>query len=131
MRDCYRALEIDKDNMKSHFRLARCLQELKWHKEAKKCLDIFVKKFPDYANNKSCKTLVEEINASLKKLEQLESKRSKKDKENEKEPEKDVKNDKCVSGESFFERKFIDYSNRYCGHCNVSTDIKEASFIGT
>ncbi len=23
-----------------------------------------------------------------------------------------------------------DYKQRYCGHCNTHTDIKEASFIG-
>ena len=25
----------------------------------------------------------------------------------------------------------IDFKSRYCGHCNVATDIKEACFIGT
>lgn len=24
----------------------------------------------------------------------------------------------------------IDYKTRYCGHCNVATDIKEANFLG-
>lgn len=27
-------------------------------------------------------------------------------------------------------RNALDFKKRYCGHCNVATDIKEANFIG-
>lgn len=32
--------------------------------------------------------------------------------------------------EGYFRNKAKDYSHRYYGHCNTSTDIKEANFFG-
>lgn len=72
MRDCYMALHLDKFHMKSHFRLAKCLKDLKWIDEAKECIDIFVKRYPDYASSDTCKNLVNEIASEIKK--QLSSK---------------------------------------------------------
>lgn len=40
--------------------------------------------------------------------------------------------DKLTSavGEKSQLQKALDYSKRYCGHCNINTDIKEANFYG-
>ena len=74
MRDCYIALNLDRTHLKSHFRLAKCLNDLKWHREAKECLDIFVSRFPDYAKSQACDNLVNEISNELEKLRANEKK---------------------------------------------------------
>ncbi|PIK40628.1 putative WD and tetratricopeptide repeats protein 1-like [Apostichopus japonicus] len=33
--------------------------------------------------------------------------------------------------ERFFRSKAFDYQERFCGHCNTTTDIKEANFFGS
>lgn len=35
-----------------------------------------------------------------------------------------------ITLENYFRNKAKDYSHRYYGHCNTSTDIKEANFFG-
>jgi WD and tetratricopeptide repeat-containing protein 1 len=32
--------------------------------------------------------------------------------------------------EQEWRRNIIDYTMRFCGHCNTTTDIKEANFFG-
>jgi hypothetical protein len=76
MRDCYIALHLDKNHLKSHFRLAKCLNDLKWHREAKECIDIFVRRFPDYASSQACESLIKDINANVKKLKEAEKKQT-------------------------------------------------------
>ena len=66
--DCYRSLSIDPMYLKSHFRLAKCLHELKWIREASECIEMFVRRFPDYADTPVCEKLIAEIRASMNKL---------------------------------------------------------------
>jgi len=35
-----------------------------------------------------------------------------------------------INVEKFFRNQAKDYDRRYYGHCNTSTDIKEANFFG-
>lgn len=35
-----------------------------------------------------------------------------------------------ITMEGYFRNKAYDYQQRYYGHCNTSTDIKEANFFG-
>lgn len=35
-----------------------------------------------------------------------------------------------INFEEYFRTKAKDYHHRYYGHCNTSTDIKEANFFG-
>lgn len=165
MLDCYKALSLDKMHLKSHFRLVRCLYELKWVKEAKECLDIFIDRFPEYANSNACDSLANEIEEALFKLEEKsknkkdESETSNSDSDNEYDhfltkrkksntsksgsdkSNEDDELDEDVSNErrkvrllrkryQHAKEKAIDIKQRYCGHCNVSTDIKEACFLG-
>ena len=234
MLDCYMALSIDKMHLKSHFRLAKCLNDLKWHQDASDCLNIFCQRFPDYTKSLACENLVNEIKTALNNLKKNQEKIKKingsrqskrenepyrlssfyrfydgedireEENENENEDDEDIdqeeseesneneesnqkrKNENDNDGEKFFDcneededsdydsdnvnrkkkcdrnnnnqksnrtaeslRKknkqkinamiknysqlkldAVDFKSRYCGHCNVATDIKEANFIG-
>lgn len=161
MRDCYTALILDKTHLKSHFRLAKCLNDLKWSQEAKECLDLFCTRFPDYAKSQACENLIKDIEKALKS-----SKKSNDNKDNSREESSDSEwatmsesesvnldfsskklklnqnesdsndslniNNQKLQKNNFFQKKndAQDFSSRYCGHCNVATDIKEANFVG-
>lgn len=156
--DCYKALNNDKMHLKSHFRLVKCLFELKWIEEAKQCLDIFVERFPEYANSNACDILVNDIEEALLKMKEKKKKKNQvissesSDSENEydkfltrkQKNNSSSDNDASKSSEDggdsrlrLMYRKYlnakedaIDFKTRFCGHCNVSTDIKEACFLG-
>ena len=166
--DCYKALDFDKMHMKSHFRLVRCLYELKWCSEAKECLEIFIKRFPEYANSNACDALVKDIKTKLDETFKLANKTSvstnadeatttseeseneydqflttKKKKRNNTDSNSDdtssTKSNESEQDEKLklmrrnylkAKIKAVDLKKRFCGHCNVSTDIKEACFLG-
>ena len=169
LQDCYKALSIDRMHLKSHFRLVKCLFELKWTDEAQECLQIFVKRFPEYANSTACDKLVNDIEERLqeeeKKMEKKKKKKKKKQSEEVSSSESSGSSDNeydqyltkrkkknCSGGgESSPRRKSsedetgdsraykkylgakqsaVDFRTQFCGHCNVSTDIKEACFLG-
>lgn len=177
MRDCYCALSIDKEHMKSHFRLARCLYELKWYKEAQECLNQFRKLYPDYSNTNACETLVDEIEKAIRKQTSASSSKAsggdsekkngkngrlsnkKKSSQHDSDDDDDSDEDEqennekgggdnddsedervrkkqknnrieCNDYENQLKIDSIDYKISFSGHCNVATDIKEASFIG-
>lgn len=67
MRDCYQALQIDNKHLKSHFRLAKCLNDLGWYIDARNCLMIFSERFPDYARTSACENLQRDINENITK----------------------------------------------------------------
>ncbi|KAG8143170.1 hypothetical protein E2320_000436 [Naja naja] len=65
LRDCLRAISLNPCHLKAHFRLARCLFELKYVAEALECLDDFKGKFPEQAHSSACDALDRDINAAL------------------------------------------------------------------
>lgn len=65
LRDCLKALTLNPGHLKAHFRLARCLFELKYLAEALECLDDFRGKFPEQANSSACNALDKDIKAAL------------------------------------------------------------------
>ncbi|XP_033121287.1 WD and tetratricopeptide repeats protein 1-like [Anneissia japonica] len=128
VRDCHKALSLDPSHRKAQFRLAQCLYELDWFQEAGDCLKQFKIKFPDYI--KDC----EELDKGLKAKHNNE--------------EGDLNKGSNItlpllrfgrSGREFqlsdhevaLRRESWDYQQRYCGHCNTTTDIKEANFFGS
>jgi WD and tetratricopeptide repeat-containing protein 1 len=139
MRCCYQALYFDKDHLKSHFRLARCLHELNWHNEASECLHMFCERYPDYATSSTCESLVSDIEKTLIKLKKADETRKHKanqraTKRNGIQTEADSgarASSECFDKENFLQTNYVDYAKRFVGHCNVATDIKEATFIGT
>ena len=74
MIDCYKALSLDIMHLKSHFRLAKCLFDLKWYREAEEVIEIFVKRFPDYAESQACENLVKDIKVAMDNLKKNEEK---------------------------------------------------------
>ena len=54
------------------------------------------------------------------------------EKEDEKSPSKRANNKAATvsSQETEWRGKACDYEKRFCGHCNTTTDIKEANFFG-
>ena len=122
LRDCYVALLLDPNYCKAHFRLAKCLLDLRWLKEAQKCLSEFQQLYPDQAKGASCVILDKDIKSALKNSSNKHSKRTNGSNHNW---DFNLSESECA-----FQKNACDYSQRYCGHCNTTTDIKQASFFG-
>lgn len=105
------------DYTEAYFCLIRCLVALKWPQEATEWLEYFRKTYPDYENH-------EEIVKLKMVLDVLQSNGSKKD-ENPERAESVFSN---VEQQLRLEAR--DYEVRFVGHCNTTTDIKEANFLG-
>ncbi|XP_061772113.1 WD and tetratricopeptide repeats protein 1 [Nerophis ophidion] len=123
LRDCLKALTLNPQHLKAHFRLARCLFELEYVSAAQDCLGDFKGKFPEQAHSSACDALDKDIKAYKPESEN--------EKRNcptalQKMIQKEVSEDELDQrGQS------LDYKHRYCGHCNTTTDIKEANFFGS
>ena len=90
-------------------------------------------RFPQQVNSSTFNTLHVEVQ---KKLE-LEEQRSEKEsaRRGELEDESDLLEDgnsspNFTENEKLWRAQYWDYTSRYCGHCNTTTDIKEANFFG-
>ncbi|XP_064627626.1 WD and tetratricopeptide repeats protein 1-like [Lineus longissimus] len=129
LRDCHAAIHADQNHLKAHFRLARCLYELSWTKEAADCLLYFKNKFPDYAKNPACEALDRDISAAI----HCRTEQDEKDKKIEEERSgwKNNWRHNVSEQEKTWRANAMDYEMRFCGHCNTTTDIKEANFFGS
>ncbi|XP_063362670.1 WD and tetratricopeptide repeats protein 1 [Cydia amplana] len=120
IKDCYRAIKLDSGHVKSHFRLAKGLMDLKRAREAHECLLYFKDKFPRHASVHAVFLLQKDINVALDTVETQADEAPGEAEENQ--------------PTSLLERQLraaaLDYSQRFLGHCNTTTDIKEASFLG-
>lgn len=65
LRDCLQALALNPAHLKAHFRLARCLFELRYVSEALDCLEEFKVKFPEQAQSSACDALDRDIRVAL------------------------------------------------------------------
>ncbi|XP_075228255.1 WD and tetratricopeptide repeats protein 1-like isoform X2 [Lycorma delicatula] len=125
LRDCHVALQLDPNHVKAFFRLARCLHELEWKDQAKLCLEVFKVRFPSHASSHACRALDKDINAPPTP------------------PPNPPPNFEAQFGSNKSERSLksyeewswrdmaCDYEKRFYGHCNTTTDIKEANFFGS
>lgn len=118
LNDCYAALKTDPGYVKAHFRIARCLYELGKIKEAEKSLEEFKQQHPEHANSAACNALKKEIREKLIKYKSSSDKQA------------DNKSDSIPRLEKKLQNESSDYKQRFCGHCNTTTDIKEANFFG-
>ncbi|XP_074645517.1 WD and tetratricopeptide repeats protein 1-like [Tubulanus polymorphus] len=125
LRDCYIAIRMDRNHLKAHFRLARCLFELQWTQEAADCLRYFKRRFPDYASNSVCETLDKDIRAAIFAKSEEDDTNSRGDASAYSQAWKTSEQEKVWRSKAF------DYEQRFCGHCNTTTDIKEANFFGS
>uniref|UniRef100_A0A3B3SY39 WD and tetratricopeptide repeats 1 n=1 Tax=Paramormyrops kingsleyae TaxID=1676925 RepID=A0A3B3SY39_9TELE len=127
LRDCLKALALNPAHLKAHFRLARCLFELKYVAEALECLNDFKGKFPEQALSSACDALDKDIRTALfAKAEASEDKKGGSLRFHAFNRKPSIPEDEAVLRERSY-----DYKHRYCGHCNTTTDIKEANFFGS
>jgi len=136
--DVYYVILLDPSHIKAHLRLIKCLTELKWIEEAADFVVVFKQKFPNHADSPALKSLEKRLEEVKNDVKESESK-NKKRKESSGD---DVDNDKTVEPEVDKNEEFIveldklkvnatDFKLRFCGHCNTTTDIKEANFFGS
>ncbi|XP_053310451.1 WD and tetratricopeptide repeats protein 1 isoform X2 [Spea bombifrons] len=127
LRDCLQALALNPAHLKAHFRLARCLFELRYVSEALECLEEFKIKFPEQAQSSACDALDRDIRVALfSKTDNQEDKKG-----NSVRLRSAGRKDSLSEDELLLRERSLDYKHRYCGHCNTTTDIKEASFLGS
>ncbi|XP_011500985.1 PREDICTED: WD and tetratricopeptide repeats protein 1-like [Ceratosolen solmsi marchali] len=117
LRDCRITLALDPEHVKAHYRLAKCLFDLKKVNEAYIVMKNFREKFPEYINNSACNKLKSSIKEEIRINKQLAT-------------TKKAYETNISEHEKEWRQKAIDYKIRLCGHCNNNTDIKEANFFG-
>lgn len=136
LRDCHVSLQLEADYVKAHLRLARCLYELRWTKEALDCLQAFKARFPDCALGQACQALDRDIKAAIFSKtdnDSEEGSRSESQSSNgsANSSPKHRRQPQISEQEKAWRSLAYDYELRYCGHCNTTTDIKEANFFGS
>nr|XP_012415846.1 PREDICTED: WD and tetratricopeptide repeats protein 1 isoform X3 [Odobenus rosmarus divergens] len=134
LRDCLKAISLNPCHLKAHFRLARCLFELKYVAEALECLDDFKGKFPEQAHSSACDALGRDITAALFSKNDGEEKKGAGGGGGGGGPVRlrsTSRKDSISEDEMVLRERSYDYQFRYCGHCNTTTDIKEANFFGS
>lgn len=119
IRDCHQALHLDPHYVKAHFRLARALLKLGQVQDASTCLSELIKRFPSYTKNHGVLMLEKDIETELEKQRQRMRERPQ---------ENDV--DPFSENELAWRAAAFDYEDRFVGHCNTKTDIKEANYFG-
>lgn len=119
VRDCHRALRLDPHYVKAQFRLARALLKLGQLQDASDCLAELIKRFPSYAKNHGVLMLGKDIEAELEKQRLLQRDRP-----------QEADSDQFSDNELIWRAAALDYEDRFVGHCNSKTDIKEANYFG-
>ena len=123
--------------------MIKCLIELKWIQDAIQFIDTFRVKFPKHSDSQALKTLekrLEEVQNDLKEAEtkqQRYNNRFHDTDSDEDEEATDHQNGKMTKRDASFVEEIsklkssaVDFKLRFCGHCNTTTDIKEANFFG-
>ncbi|XP_024081952.1 WD and tetratricopeptide repeats protein 1-like isoform X1 [Cimex lectularius] len=139
LRDCIVALSYDPNNVKAFFRLSRCLFELAWYAEAQASLNNFKQRFPNHAKTVACQALERDIATKLTKsgmfilkfssLFCLQTKLV--SEENSEKDSGEFDYAEISEKELEWRERANDYQLRFYGHCNTTTDIKEANFFGS
>ena len=127
-------------------RLIKCLIELKWFEEASDFFSTFCEKFPNQANSQSVKTLEKRMDEVKIEMKENEAKRKRNLNSESNNESSDDENDDSDSEENSSKNNLkvnpleqiveelksiaTDFTLRFCGHCNTTTDIKEANFFG-
>merc|ERR1719186_463941 len=131
LRDCLTALSLDPGHIKAHLRLAQCLTDLEWLSEADTCLDNFKLKHPEHMKSAACTQLERDLNTAKEKSASAKTGAS-----SSTAPAAPTPVLSQYSAASFLRSddakqetagrlKARDYSARFLGACNTTTDIKE------
>uniref|UniRef100_A0A1E1XBJ1 Putative wd and tetratricopeptide repeat protein n=1 Tax=Amblyomma aureolatum TaxID=187763 RepID=A0A1E1XBJ1_9ACAR len=136
LRDCHVSMQLDAGYVKAHLRLVRCLYELRWTKEALDCLQAFKARFPECALGQACQALDRDIKAAIFSKtdnDSEEGSRSESQSSNgsANSSPKHRRQPQISEQEKAWRALAFDYESRFCGHCNTTTDIKEANFFGS
>jgi len=161
LRDCLAALVLEPTHRKAHLRLARCLADLGWKNEASAALAAFRSKHPEHRNSSHCIQLEQDLvgrgeGEEKKKGKEEEEKRGRQsrglpkglaaynashflktvDEELDSDDDEEMEmvseeEEKWPPQEASLRREARDYSARFLGACNTTTDIKEANFLGS
>lgn len=113
-RDYLHVIQYWPDHKQAYIGLIKCLIALKWEEEANTWLKSFMKLYPECETSSQVRFLVEEV----------QKMRTGSKKSDEAGVEKVDDDEKKLRLDSF------DFEKRYLGHCNTTTDIKEANFLG-
>lgn len=117
LRDCQQALRLQPDYVKAHFRGVRSLMKLNRSEDASTSLEAFCMAYPAVRDDKPVQALSQDVHKAL--FEQI--------REGLFGPEP---LQKPTDAESAMRKKAWDYEERFVGHCNTTTDIKQANFFG-
>lgn len=129
MRDCYSALQLDANFMRAHYRLAKCMYKMQWMEEAYDCLEVFNAKFPTYAQ-KGFRNIDGKDFNFVKEFYDIESDCDAESSDNQLVCPPNTA-EFLSPLEKYWRENTFDYETRFCGHCNTTTDIKEANFFGS
>uniref|UniRef100_A0A6P7FJM8 WD and tetratricopeptide repeats protein 1-like n=1 Tax=Diabrotica virgifera virgifera TaxID=50390 RepID=A0A6P7FJM8_DIAVI len=124
-RDFLHVIQNWPNHTQAYIGLIECLIELKWGKEAQRWLDYFLN-LPINTNHEKAVNLPSDV------LNSVLSNQEKADRENEKTEQSIAERTFRKVGEVEQKRRLesLDFELRFLGHCNTTTDIKEASFLG-
>ncbi|KAF5308666.1 hypothetical protein FQR65_LT06127 [Abscondita terminalis] len=101
------------NNIEAYTGLIECLLSLNWTEEAYQWLEFYCSNFPESSDCAQIKELYTEVTIRKNKKET------------------DNGNEKAFSDEEKQLRlESRDYESHFIGHCNTTTDIKEANFLG-
>lgn len=118
-RDYLHVIKEWPDNRKAYIGLIKCLVALKWTNESKQWLEYFERAFPHCSDSS-------QLNELKDRVGELRNNRSN---ESSTQETKDLLI-KVDEQETKLRLDSFDYELRFIGHCNTTTDIKEANFLG-
>ncbi|KAF2361560.1 WD40 repeat [Trinorchestia longiramus] len=132
LRDCFRALALEPQHPKVYQRMAKCLQKLGRFEEAKLCMDDFGRCHSEASQSPTCKRLYTEILNGVfqSSFGNGSTSSSSTNGFNGTVPPSDDYHSKILQQERHWRSEASDYIAHYAGHCNTTTDIKEAVFLG-
>ncbi|CAG9768911.1 unnamed protein product [Ceutorhynchus assimilis] len=114
-RDYLHVMQLWPNETQAYVGLIKSLVRLRWADDARRWLNLLCQLQPEFASQKQARTLRDVI-ALLEE-------------NNENPPEQNAF--KLIETEEANKRfNSIDYEMRFMGHCNTTTDIKEANFLG-
>lgn len=116
-RDYLHVVQHCPNDTEAYVGLIQCLVQLKWVQEASDWLEYFCKVHPECISTKQVKNIGDDI-LSLKNSD------------NKKEDGEEHQEKALSDEEKQLRLESRDYESRYLGHCNTTTDIKEANFLG-
>ncbi|XP_067945862.1 WD and tetratricopeptide repeats protein 1-like isoform X2 [Watersipora subatra] len=126
--DCMRSIQLNCHQHKAYYRLCTSLITLGREREATDCFNHFKELYPESTGSESFAKL--RSNLDEMKLISKKCSSGKGLDVTDTDDEESADSQRSYLQEKIWKERANDYSQRFCGHCNTTTDIKEANFIG-